>query len=93
MVPPAGLVDFTVGEKGCASDHRGEHQPAFLPSNQRIQGEGAAFAAVIGLEHKENVFDRGLQGDGPDDARQAADDQLFGDHPVGDDGIEHKEAY
>ena len=52
-------------------------EPGPAPPHQGIERENAALAVVVGIERKQHVFDRGLQRQGPDNAGNAAQHQLF----------------
>ena len=55
--------------------HSREDQPVAVVAHQRVQGEDAAFAMVVGLHGQDHVFDGGQQRDRPDDQGQRADDE------------------
>ena len=70
-----GRCDDAVGHKGCGADGSHGIEPfsaAFL--HQGIEREDSTLAAVVGAEGYDDVFDGGLDCQGPEDARHGAED-------------------
>ena len=68
-----------VGQQGRAAQHGGQDQPFAAVFHQRVEGENAALAVVVGLHGDQHVLDRGQQRDRPDHQRQGADDEALVD--------------
>ena len=88
-----GRGDDSICQQGAGTDDGQQVNPLSLHlAQQGVEGEDASFAIVVGTQRHAYVFDGGLQGECPDDARQCTQDGALVDGFTRvQDGLHHVE--
>src|SRR6185437_7174190 len=84
-----GRGNDTVRQQRPGADDGGVDQELPIAADQCIERENAAFPMVIRLQCNDHIFERRLQGQGPEDTRNGAEDQSLVDPtPFGEDRLQ-----
>ena len=86
-----GWLDNTIGQKRGSAKNGWDVYPLAVAAHQGVKREHATFTPVVCLKREVDVLEGGLQRQRPDDAADAAIDELLTDQVPMHDGLEYIE--